>query len=225
MKKFFSYLVAITVIAIISLASVEVYAGWELYDNFDSGFIDPTRWDIDDSSATITIEGGKAKFEHQPGFPEDSSWLIFKISPETIKAVRVTVMVESYTGDVIARIGGRICKVGNDYVFNQIAVKADGDRIFGKLYVNEWGTSDWLYDLYLGRFKYPLDIIGNPFTIATTFFNPRNVIYFVGGLGRNTVNVFEDIGPTDNYFKGIGTRSKNGDGPCVVYFDDVYVLK
>ena len=24
--------------------------------------------------------------------------------------------------------------------------------------------------------------------------------------------------------KGIGTRSTNGDGPCVVYFDDVYVL-
>lgn len=224
MKKFFSYLVAITVIAMISLSSVEVYAGWELYDNFDSGFIDPTHWDIDDSSATITIEGGKAKFEHQPGYPEDSSWLFFNISPETIKAVRVTVMVESCTGDVIARIGGRIGTVGNDYVFNQIAAKADMDRIYGKLSVIEEGHT-WLYNLYSGMFKYPLDIIGNPFTVATTFFNPRNVIYFVGGLGRNTVNVIEHIGPTDNYCKGIGTRSENGDGPCVVYFDDVYVLR
>lgn len=225
MKKFLSYLVAITVMAMISLGSVEVYAAWELYDNFNSGFVDPTRWDIDDSSATITIEGGKAKFEHHPGFPEDSSYLIFNQSPETIKAVVATVIVESCAGDVRGRIGGFVGKVGNDYIYSNISIMGGENRIFGSFAVLEEGSFEKLSNPYYGRFEYPLDIIGNPFTIGTTFFSPSNLTYFVSGLGMSTFNWFQTVSPTENYFKGIGTRSENGDGPCVVYFDDVYVLR
>jgi hypothetical protein len=33
------------------------------------------------------------------------------------------------------------------------------------------------------------------------------------------------LASTNDHLKGIGTRSTDGDGPCVVYFDDVYVLR
>lgn len=225
MKKLFYYMVGITVVAAISLAPAEVYAGWQLYDNFNSGIIDPARWDIDDSSAIITPVAGAVKFEHKPGFPRDSSWLSFKQSPETIKAVRVRVMVQSCTGDVQGRVGGWNGKVGNDYVWHYLSVRAGEERIAGGAAVLEAGTYDWLYDLYWGMFEQPLDIIGNPFTIGTSFSNPQKVSYYAAGLGLHTIKIFEPVSPTDDHFKGIGTRSENGDGPCVVFFDDVYVLR
>ena len=49
---------------------------WILYDDFSSGSIDPAKWSIDDSSATITIENGEAKFVHQAGNPNDSSFVL-----------------------------------------------------------------------------------------------------------------------------------------------------
>ncbi|NIO20043.1 MAG: hypothetical protein GTN76_04695 [Candidatus Aenigmarchaeota archaeon] len=220
MKKLFYYMLVITVIAAISLVSVEVYAGWELYDNFNSGAIDPTRWAIDDSSATITPIFGAVRFEHQPGFPEDSSWLRFNQSPETIKAVLVTAMVQSCTGDVRGRIAGYIGKLGDKYLWNEIGARGGEERI--ATYVS---VVDDPRLLYWGHFGDPVDLIGDIFTMGTTFFNPQNVIYYVGDLGMHTIEIFETLSPTDDHFKGIGTRSTNGDGPCVVYFDNVYVLR
>lgn len=225
MKKVFYYMVWIAAVVAISLASAEVYAGWQLYDDFNSGVIDPTLWDIDDSSATITPASGAVRFEHHPGFPEDSSWLIFKQSPETIKAVLVTIMVQSCTGDVRGRITGYVGELGGDYVYNYFSVRASEERIAGGLTVLEAGTYAPLYDLYWGKFEQPLDIIGEIFTIGTNFSNPQNVKYYVKGLGMNTTEIFQTIESTGNHFKGIGTRSANGDGPCVVYFDDVRVLR
>ena len=36
---------------------------WQLYDNFNSAQIDSSKWETDDSSATITVENGRAKFD------------------------------------------------------------------------------------------------------------------------------------------------------------------
>ena len=225
MKKLFCYIIAIMVIAVIPIASEEVYAGWELYDDFNSGIIDPTLWYIDDYSGTITPIFGAVRFEHHPGNPRVGTWLSFKQSPETIKAIRVTIMVQSCTGDVRGQISGFRGKVGDDYVMNSIYLSNNENRIGGGLGVLEAGTLNWLYGLYWGIFEYPLNIIGNRFTIATTFFNPQNVIYYVGGLGKHTIELYQPISPTDDYWRGIGTRSESGEGPCVVFFDDVYVLR
>ena len=56
-------------------------------------------------------------------------------------------------------------------------------------------------------------------------FSDEEFTYKVNGVGEIEYELPEDLSPTDNYFMGIGTRSANGDGPCVVYFDDVYVLR
>jgi hypothetical protein len=60
---------------------------------------------------------------------------------------------------------------------------------------------------------------------SAIFFDPTNAIYYVHGLGKNTYNVFKMISPTDDYWKALETWSWNGDGPCVVYFDNVWVLR
>jgi|GEM_PF-4293345 len=223
MRKIYSFLAVLTLA--IFFTGLNAYAGFELYDNFDSGVIDPTKWVVHDSSATITVEGGRAKFVHNPGFPNESSWLQFKQSPETIKAILAVVEVASCTGDVRARVAGWHGKIGADYVFNHLNVCPQMQRIDGGLSVIEGGTQNFLYNLYWAKFKEPITILGQPFMIATTFFNPNNVMYIALGLGNQNVQISQPIAPTDNHFKGIGTRSTNGDGPCTVYFDQVWVLR
>jgi hypothetical protein len=230
MKRFLHVIVTTVVIATLSVLLVEGYSGtltWELYDDFESGVIDLDRWDIDidDSSATITIESGRAKFVHNPGFAESYSWLKFKKGVKKIRGIRATVEVESCTGDVRGRIAGWIGMVGDDYVWNQLALQGGLDRIFGRLSVKDRATEPptTLYHLFTGRFTEPKDLIRNTFTIAMVF-SQKKLVYKASGLGKIIVKLPEALLPTDFRSKGIGTKSTNGDGPCVVYFDDVYVL-
>jgi len=227
MKRFLGCLASIAVLAALSLLSVEGYAEtltWRLYDNFNKGLIDPDRWNINTSSATITIEGGRAKFVHEVGNPEVSSMLSIKKGLKKIKGIKATVTVESpCTGDVRGRVAGWVGKVGDDYVWNQLALQGGLDRIFGALEPQDADTGEW-YDLFWGHFAEPIDLIGNTFTI-TMIFSKKKVTYSVGGLGKITFKLAEKLSPTDTYLLGIGTRSTAGDGPCTVYFDDVYVLK
>jgi hypothetical protein len=230
MKKFLRFLVAISVVATIGVLSSEGYAGewgWRLYDNFKSGTIDPNRWTIDSSSANISIVGGKAKFEHLQGHANDSAWLGINIAPETVKGIKAKVTVKSCTGDVRARIGGYIGKVENDYVFDELNLQGSigSPRIYGNLAVTGGPPNfPFLYNLFYGEFIRPVEIIGHTFTI-TMIFSDEEFTYNVSGLGEIEHELPEDLSPTDIFFKGIGTRSTNGDGPCVVYFDDVYVLR
>ena len=229
MKKLFFILVSLTIIVTLSLLSVEGYAGsleWRKYDNFNSGVIDPDRWDVDDSSADISIVDGRARFEHLAGevYADDSSWLKIKKGRKKIKGIRATVTVESCTGNVQARIGAFSGKIGDDYIYDTLRVQADSERVFGSRLVLEPGTFAIVYEPFWGRFEEPLATLGNTF-IITMVFSPRKVTYAVGGLGKFTYKIPGKISRTDNYLRGIGTYSWNGDGPCVVYFDDVYVLR
>jgi len=239
MKKYLPLLVGIAVIATTLVLAAEGYAKgpkWILYDNFNSGVIDTNLWDINISSAAISVEGGRAKFVHSSGKANISSWLGFKVAPETIKGIKVKVTVESCSGDVRARIGCFIGKVigseGYDYVWDDLNLQASifSPRIYGNLSVNgPIPNLPYRYNLFYGEFIRPLVIIGNTFTITMTF-SDNKVTYEVDDLGEIEYKLPEDLdqltGADYNYyFKGIGTRSTNGDGPCVVYFDDVYILQ
>jgi hypothetical protein len=113
--------------------------------------------------------------------------------------------------------------VGDDYVFHRLPLVAAEEWILGAVSVLDGGTYDLLYDVCTGIFEYPIDIIGTSYTVTSTF-SRRKVTYEVNGLGSIVFKAPEKLAPTDVHFKGIGTLSLNGDGPCVVYFDDVYVL-
>ena len=198
-------------------------AGWILYDNFESGDIDPDKWDSYECSATISIQDGKAKFDHKMGCAHVPSFLSFKKKPENIIGIRATATVESCAGDVRGLIGAFIGKLGDDYIADQLCVQAGQENIWGNLMRLEGGIN-FLHELFFGNFHYPIDILGNPFTI-TIIYLKKYATYEVDGLGKITFKLPESLAPTDDHLKFIGTRSENGDGPCVVYFDDVYILR
>jgi len=231
MKKFLLFVVAIAAVAAMVVLPSEASAGWKLYDNFNSGVIDPNRWTIDSSSADISVEGGRAKFVHIEGHPADSAWLGIKIAPEKLRGIKAKVTVESCTPlptDVRARIGGLIGMMDDDYVWNQLGLEGgiSSPRISGGLAVlGDPPYYPFLYDLLYAHFMRPVGIIGHTFTITMTF-SRDEFEYKVSGLGEIEYELPENLSPTtDQHFKGIGTRSESGVGSCVVYFDDVYIRR
>ena len=102
---------------ILTLMIIPAAHGWRLYDNFNSGGIDPAKWSIDQSSAIITVENGMAKFVHQSGHPNDSSWLIPIIKTNKIKGIMATVIFQgcdSPNQDVKGRIAANIGPISGD---------------------------------------------------------------------------------------------------------------
>ena len=218
----------IVISAILTLIfSINANAGWELYDNFNTGPIDSQIWLIDESSATITVESGRAKFVHKQGpqYVRVSSWLEMINNPETIKGIKATVTVQSCIGDVRGQIGSQVGKIGENYIFSILQVDAINSRIgFPVILLGPAPNYEYLSDLFWGRFRTPINITENTYTISMQFSNLK-IIGNVDGLGEKTYIFPENFSNTDDHFKGIGTRSNNGDGPCTVYYDDVYVYR
>jgi hypothetical protein len=205
--------------------AVQAQTDWQLYDNFNSDQIDPTKWEIDNSSADITIENGKAKFEHKSGFANDSSYLYLIKNPKTIVGLKATITVSSCSGDVRARLASFIGKIGDDYVFTSHEVRADRDYISVSLpVVGPEPDYEYKYDYFWGHFERPLDYIGFPFTLSMIL-SKDHADYAVEGQGEIEFYFPSTLSSTDNPFKGIGTQSTSGDGTCTVYVDDVYVLR
>jgi hypothetical protein len=198
---------------------------WQLYDDFSSGQIDPKKWEIDDSSATITVENGRAKFMHQEGHANDSSYLLMTQMLRTLKGVKATIEIESCSGDVRARMTSFIGKMGDDYVYTAHEIRADRDYISSSLSILG-PEPDYQYkkDFYWGHFKRPNVYIGSPFTLSIIL-SRKQATYAVEGQGELEFTFPNTISPTDDFFKGIGTRSPSGDGTCIVYFDDIYILR
>ena len=211
--------------AIIFAYSTSALAGWELYDNFSSGVIDPQRWDIDASSATISVVNQQAKFVHQSGHPNDSGYLLFNQDPGNILGIKVDVFIESCSGDVRARIAAHSGKVGENNVWTGLQLQPSEQRIYSSAGL-EGPPPDyiWVQDLHYAHFERPITVTQVPYNINMLFSNDK-IAYEVDGLGKITYKYENPIAPTDSNFKAIGTRSTNGDGPCTVFFDNVYVLR
>jgi hypothetical protein len=224
MKK---YLILIISMSLIFSLSSTVSAGWQLYDNFDSGTIATQKWTLDDSSASISIENGEAKFVHNAGYPNDSSWLEIIDNPENITGIRTKIRVQSCTGDVQGRIGGWVGKIEENPLFFNIGAKSDNSRIEINVGVNS-PNYEYLYNLFGGAFFYnsgnPLDFTGKTYTIEWMF-SSKEVNGAVEGQGGINYKYPNIVSPYESSFKGIGTRSNAGNGPCTIYFDDVYVYR
>jgi len=198
---------------------------WQLYDDFNSGQIDPNKWEIDDSSATITVENGRAKFLHQAGHANDSSYLLITKSLRTIKGLRATIAIESCSGDVRARISSFIGKIGDDYVYTAHEIRADRDYISSSLsIIGPAPDYEYKKDFYWGYFKKPNVYIGSPFTMSMIL-SRNQASYGVEGQGELEFSFPNTLSVTDDFFKGIGTRSVSGVGTCTVYFDNIFILR
>jgi len=204
---------------------VSVYAGWELYDNFNTQSFDQQKWWVGSGSAIISIDNGRAKFVHQPNHPNQSTYLSIKQDPDSVVGVRAKVNFESCTGDVRARIGGYPGSIGENNIWSGLQLQPSQARIYSNLGLEgPMPAYTWFYDIWYGHFAKPIDIIGKTYDISMLFLGDK-ILYEVIGLGKITYNYESEISPPANSFKGVGTRSTNGDGPCTVYFDDVYVYR
>jgi hypothetical protein len=210
---------------IIFALSTSALAGWELYDNFSSGTIDTQRWSVDDSSATISVENGQAKFVHQSGHPNDSGYLLFNQNPENILGIKTDVVIESCSGDVRTRLAGYSGKVGENHVWSGIQLKPSNQIIYTNTSL-EGPPPDYTYlhDLHYAHYQSPITVTGVSFNLSMVFSNDK-ITYEVDGLGKIAYKYTTPVAPADDNFRAIGTRSSNGDGPCTVYFDNVYVLR
>ena len=210
---------------IIFAFSTNALADWELYDNFSSGSIDSGRWNIDDTSATISVDNGQAKFIHQNGNPEDSSYLIFNLNPENILGIKADVLIETCTGDVRARIAGYSGNVGENHVWSVLQLQPSEARIYTSASL-EGPPPDYtqVENFHYAQYERPITVIGASCNLAMVFLSDK-ITYEVDGLGEIAYNYVSAIAPAGGNFKAIGTRSTNGDGPCTVYFDNVYILR
>jgi hypothetical protein len=78
------------------------------------------------------------------------------------------------------------------------------------------------YDYHWSNYQDPIGIVGQDFTLTMLFTNDTTV-FEVEGLGKFTVRHQETLPSSQSYFRAIGTRSTLGQGPCTVYYDDVYI--
>ena len=201
-----------------------------LYDNFNSGTINPNLWDLDQSSATITPEDGRVKIVHDLTLPNDSSWLIFKKKPEKIKEIRVKIWIEqfptvSYFGDPRVRIAAwqGEDKDGNP-VMNQLQVRPEFNTIdFRASAMADELAINILYEIFAGYFKSPIENLYQQFELILGF-DRSKLEYEESSLGKISYELKDKLLPTDLVYKGIGTRNNYWyDGEFTLYLDDVHV--
>jgi hypothetical protein len=228
MKKFHFGPTLVIVLTISVILPLNGFAGseWVLYDNFNSGSINPDLWDVDESSATITVENGRAKFVHDVSIPNDSSWLIFNKDPEKIEEIKAKVwVVQDPGGDPRARIAGWLGEdeEGN-LIWNYIQVRPESERVdCGAVALGDPPDFEFVYDLFFALFKGPIEILNERFKL-TLEFDRSELDYEESDLGEIEHDLEDRLEPTDEVFKGIGTRNTvSATGEFIVYFDDVYV--
>lgn len=201
-------------------------AGWELYDNFDQPNIDTQKWDIrDDSSASIiSIENGRAKFYYRPGHPSGSSYLAFYNTGENIKGIRATVEIASCTGDVTGRVSGYVGKYEENHLLSTIQMIPQNDTIFAAVGLQGPAPSyQFFYDLYYGQFPNRIPILGKKIVVSTRYESDK-LYYNIEGIGDLEFKLSRKASPTEVFFR-IGAVSDKGEGPCTLYFDDIYVYR
>jgi hypothetical protein len=118
-----------------------------------------------------------------------------------------------------------IGKIGDDYVYTVHEKRADRDYISSSLPVlGPAPDYEYKYNYFWGHFKNPLNYTGTAFTMSMVL-SREHAEYGVDGQGELEFSFPDILSPTDDFFKGIGTRSVSGNGTCTVYFDDVYILR
>jgi hypothetical protein len=145
-----------------------------------------------------------------------------KITTQPIKA---TVMVDSCTGDVRTRLAAYLASLEENHVWSGIQLQPSMDRIYTSTGLEGPAPNyEWVMNLHYAQYRQPMTITGKTFTVSMLY-EEGKITYEVLDHGKIVfVNDSSESPPTD-FFRAIGTRSSNGDGPCTVYFDDVYILK
>jgi len=225
MKK--SMLILLILLTGTCFFSSSAFAGWVLYDNFNSGRIDPALWDIDDSSADISVVGRKVKFMHKLGHPGDSAWLYLK-DPRGVKGIRATVRITKSKGNCRARVGAEAGKIGKRRFWQATEIRPNDKWINGMLgaEVKRGGQWIWKGTSFWGHFGDNMKVVKKTFKIGIDFFDLNNIHFYANRFGEMAFDPkirLRPITKRKDMFLGIGTRSNDDAGSMTVTFDNVYV--
>lgn len=223
MKIHFKYLIVIVSALIVNLP-VQSLAAWVLYDDFSSGKINTNKWIVDNSSGNISVENGKVKFEQFSGHPNDGTYLKFKY-PEYIKGIKVTVRVDSYSGDFQPRLGAHVGTTpSGDWVWSAMDIEPKFNEMWGYAGIERPPSWEWQYKLFGSAFRNPITTVGQEYTLTMDYSKLPKITYSVEGLGSFTFTIPADSvsAAFDEQCK-IGTKSSDGNGYGTAYFDKVYI--
>jgi len=115
------------------------------------------------------------------------------------------------------------CKFLTGFYWVVLQIKAEDRKIYSYSALEGPAPNYTNTDQHYAHFQQPLAIIGNTYSVTIAFFSDR-AEYEVEGLGKIT-RKFPTLAAPLSDFRNIGTRSTNGEGPCTVFVDDVYVLR
>ena len=228
-RAIFPTALILTIVMSLMILPGTSFAAWVLYDNFNSGVIDATKWNIDNSSATITVEGGRVKFNHRTGTANDSAWLSINRNPRGVKGVRVDMFIVSSTGnETRARIGTQPGFASNGKrLWQQWQANSGRRRLDGMVSVHD-SNWNWLQSLMWHEQKNPTQLVGKRLTMSTTTNLSRRYFSFAAAWpgivefkSRENLSAYINSNP----FWGIGTRTNSAAGSIVVFFDNVFVLR
>ena len=190
-------------------------AQWQLYDDFNSGAINPGLWNVVDPSAVISVENGMAKFVHQAAFPNISSWLMINVDPETIRGIRATVIFDSCDfeypeqansspspRDVRARLGAFVGEQVDypDYIlYSGINIEPyfnnnDYPRLYGEVpRLDAASGYSWVDTLFWGSFfmeggMVPEDVMGVPYVFTMEWTTDYFVIFRKGSRNEDVLD-------------------------------------
>lgn len=217
-------LVAVILITL-SIPVLSFGGDWELYDDFSSGVLDAQKWANNSSVSTVSVENGQLKLVHNSGFPNQSGYIQFIQNPETIIGMKASVTIPSCSGDVRVRIVGRPGSLGSDSYWTAIQFQPALSKIYTSSFLEDpLNYYDLVADTHYAEFQTPLNLIGNIYIASMVFYEDK-ISYEVEGLGKIAFKYPSAVDITTENWKALGTRSTNGEGPCTVYIDDVYVLR
>lgn len=217
-------LVAVILITL-SIPVLSFGGDWELYDDFSSGALDAQKWANNSSVSTVIVENGQLKLVHNSGFPAQSGYIQFIQNPETIMGMKASVTITSCSGDVRPRMAGNSGSLGSDIYWTGLQFQPARSRIYTVTSLEDsLNNYDLVAETHYAQFQTPLNLIGNTYIASMVFYEDK-ISYEVEGLGKIAFKYPTVVDTTTENWRVIGTRSSNGEGPCTVYIDDVYVLR
>jgi len=132
--------------------------------------------------------------------------------------MKASVTITSCSGDVRPRMAGNAGSLGSDIYWTGLQFQPAQSKIYTS------SSLDLVADTHYAEFQTPLNLIGNTY-IASMIFYEDKISYEVEGLGKIAFKYPSAVDTATEDWRVIGTRSTNGEGPCTVYIDDVYVLR
>ncbi|SHO53801.1 hypothetical protein [Desulfopila aestuarii] len=213
------------VLLALSMPAMSSASNWELYDDFNSETIDQEKWVNTNTISTISIENGQLKIIHPEGTSTQSAYLKFIHNPETIIGMKASIKVSSCSGDVRARMAAYAGAIDDNHYWTAIQIRPSVNRITTSSTLQGPPPNyETIADTHSAEFPNPINLIGNTYT-ASIMFSDDKISYAVEGLGAINFKYPIPVDSSTENWRVLGTRATNGDGPCTVYFDNVYVLR